>query len=133
VRDRTYPHDTQDTAPSEGTPATLFPAHRCGSLAMVLPITTDWTEIHNKIDSMVPNGKSPLGWREAGMPWPNPRRWTTAPRRCPTWSNPSMYYDMQQASQLNTVFTAIALNLANLRISKWSGGIDETADSVPPA
>jgi hypothetical protein len=29
-----------------------------------------------------------------------------------------MYYDMQQASQLNTVFTAIALNLANLRISK---------------
>ena len=33
-------------------------------------------------------------------------------------SNPSMYYDVQQASQLNTVFGAIAQNLANLRVSK---------------
>jgi Flp pilus assembly protein TadG len=33
-------------------------------------------------------------------------------------TNPTMYYDVQQASQLNTVFTAIAQNLANLRIAK---------------
>jgi hypothetical protein len=33
-------------------------------------------------------------------------------------TNPSMYYDVQQASQLNSVFTAIASNLANLRIAK---------------
>jgi Flp pilus assembly protein TadG len=33
-------------------------------------------------------------------------------------TNPSMYYNVQQASQLNSVFSAIAQNLANLRISK---------------
>jgi hypothetical protein len=33
-------------------------------------------------------------------------------------SSPAMYYDVQQASQLNGVFTAIAQNLANLRIAK---------------
>jgi hypothetical protein len=29
-----------------------------------------------------------------------------------------MYFDVQQASQLNSVFSSIAQNLANLRISK---------------
>ena len=29
-----------------------------------------------------------------------------------------MYYDVQAASQLNDVFSAIAQNLANLRIAK---------------
>jgi len=29
-----------------------------------------------------------------------------------------MYYDVQQASQLNGVFTSIAQTLANLRIAK---------------
>jgi Flp pilus assembly protein TadG len=33
-------------------------------------------------------------------------------------TNPSMYYDVQQASQLNNVFSSIAQNLANLRIAK---------------
>ncbi len=33
-------------------------------------------------------------------------------------SNPSMYYDVRQASQLNTVFAAIAQNLANLHVAK---------------
>jgi Flp pilus assembly protein TadG len=33
-------------------------------------------------------------------------------------SNPSMYFDVQNASQLNSVFSAIAQNLANLRIAK---------------
>jgi Flp pilus assembly protein TadG len=33
-------------------------------------------------------------------------------------TNPSMYYDVQQASELNAVFSAIAQNLANLRIAK---------------
>jgi hypothetical protein len=33
-------------------------------------------------------------------------------------SRPDMYYDVQNSSQLNTVFTTIAQNLANLRISK---------------
>ena len=33
-------------------------------------------------------------------------------------TNPTMYFDVQQASQLNSVFSAIAQNLANLRIAK---------------
>lgn len=33
-------------------------------------------------------------------------------------SLPTMYYDVQQASQLNSVFTSIAQTLANLRIAK---------------
>ena len=33
-------------------------------------------------------------------------------------SNTDMYYDVDQASDLNGVFSAIAQNLANLRISK---------------
>jgi Flp pilus assembly protein TadG len=33
-------------------------------------------------------------------------------------TNPTMYYDVQQASQLNSVFTAIAQNLANLRLAQ---------------
>lgn len=33
-------------------------------------------------------------------------------------SNPSMYYEVQDASQLNAVFSSIAQNLANLRVSK---------------
>jgi Flp pilus assembly protein TadG len=37
-------------------------------------------------------------------------------RNCAT--NSSMYYDVQQASELNNVFSAIAQNLANLRVAK---------------
>ena len=37
-------------------------------------------------------------------------------KNCAT--NPSMYYDVDQASELNGVFSAIAQNLANLRIAK---------------
>jgi hypothetical protein len=33
-------------------------------------------------------------------------------------TNPNMYYNVQQASQLNSVFASIAQNLASLRISK---------------
>jgi len=33
-------------------------------------------------------------------------------------SNPTMYFDVQQASQLNSVFGVIAQNLANLRLAK---------------
>jgi hypothetical protein len=33
-------------------------------------------------------------------------------------TNPSMYYDVQQANQLNAAFSSIAQNLANLRLAK---------------
>jgi Flp pilus assembly protein TadG len=41
---------------------------------------------------------------------------TTLLKNCA--SKPTMYYDVQQASQLNGVFTSIAQTLANLRIAK---------------
>jgi hypothetical protein len=37
-------------------------------------------------------------------------------KNCAT--NATMYFDVQQASQLNSVFSSIAQNLANLRIAK---------------
>ena len=37
-------------------------------------------------------------------------------RNCAT--KPNMYYNVNQASQLNSVFSSIAQNLANLRIAK---------------
>lgn len=33
-------------------------------------------------------------------------------------SKPSMYYEVSQASELNSVFSSIAQNLARLRIAK---------------
>ena len=37
-------------------------------------------------------------------------------RNCAT--KPSMYYNVNQASQLNSVFSSIAQNLANLRLAR---------------
>jgi len=37
-------------------------------------------------------------------------------KNCAT--KPDMYYEVSQAAQLNSVFSAIAQSLANLRISK---------------
>ena len=54
VRDRTYPYDAQDNAPT--TADTKFPVYDCGSLAKLLPLTSDWTALNSKIDEMQPNG-----------------------------------------------------------------------------
>ncbi len=185
VRDRTYPYDTQDNAPDKSKTATLFPVYDCGSLAMLLPLTTNWTALNSKIDSMQPNGNTNVtigliwGWHaltagaplsEASTPktdldkvliiltdgtnteaWKNSNntKVTSASAidartklacknikaanikvytirvidgnasllsSCAT--NPTMYYDVQDASQLNGVFSAIAQNLANLRLAK---------------
>jgi Flp pilus assembly protein TadG len=185
VRDRTYPYDTQDDAPTSTKPETLFPIYDCGSLVTAMPLTYDWTALNNKIDSMTPNGNTNVtiglawGWHaltqsapltEAAAPSPdldkvliiltdgtNTEAWknsnntkvtsqwaideraqlacnnikaanikiyairvidgnATLLKNCAT--NPTMYYDVQNASQLNAVFSAIAQNLANLRLAK---------------
>ena len=56
MRDRTYPYDTQDDAPT--TADTKFPVYDCGSLAKLLPLTNDWTALNSKIDEMQPNGNT---------------------------------------------------------------------------
>ncbi len=185
VRDRTYPFDTQDNPPTGVNTSTYFPAHDCGSLTKMMPLSFDWAALNSKIDAMTPNGNTNvtigLAWAwhaltgqaplsEAAAPAPdldkviilltdgdNTESWknsnnskvtnqsnidtrtqlacsnikaaniklytirvingdSTLLRNCAT--NPSMYYDVQQASQLNDAFAAIAQNLANLRIAK---------------
>ena len=185
VRDRTYPYDAQDDAPSALVPATLFPVYACGTLATVMPLSYDWTALNNKVDAMTSSGNTDVAiglvwaWHalttqaplsEAAAPAPdldkviilltdgdNTESWKNSShtkvktssaiddrtrlvctnvkaagiklytirvidgnasllQSCAT--NPTMYYDVQQASQLNGVFTAIAQNLANLRIAK---------------
>jgi uncharacterized protein YegL len=185
VRDRSYPYDVQDNPPDVGDSKTLYPVEDCGSLAVAMPLSSDWTSLNSKIDEMNPSGNTNVtiglvwAWHaltanvpysEAAAPAPNldkvviiltdgdnTESWdninskkittqsaidartslvcsnikaaniriyavrvingnATLLRNCAT--NPTMYYDVQQASQLNGVFSAIAQNLANLRIAK---------------
>jgi Flp pilus assembly protein TadG len=185
VRDRAYPYDVQDDPPTVATQKTLYPVDDCGSLAVAMPLSTDWTALNNKVDEMSPNGNTNVtiglvwAWHAltAGIPYTeaaaaapnldkviiiltdgdNTESWDNANskkitsqtaidtrtalvcsnakaanikiyavrvingnatllRNCAT--NPTMYFDVQQASQLNSVFSAIAQNLANLRIAK---------------
>jgi uncharacterized protein YegL len=185
VRDRSYPYDVRDDPPDPGNAKTLYPIEDCGSLAVAMPLSSDWTALHSKVNEMNPNGNTNVtiglawGWHaltpntpytEGSAPDPkldkviiiltdgdNTEAWnnnssnkvTTRAaidartalacahiksanikiyavrvingnadllRSCAT--SPNMYYDVQQASQLNNVFSAIAQNLANLRIAK---------------
>lgn len=178
VTDRTQPYDTQDTAPN-GSLATLYPAAECVNPGTLLPLTSNWNQLHKQIDTMVPDGTTNVtiglawGWHaltsslpltEANAPAPDldkvlvlltdgdntENRWTTNTsaidkrtqavcanikndkiklytvrvidgsaallRGCAT--SPSMYFEVQQASQLNAVFKSIADSLATLRIAK---------------
>jgi Flp pilus assembly protein TadG len=185
VRDRTYPYDTNDGAPDKPNSKGLFPVHDCGSLAKMMPLTTNWTALNSKVDEMQPNGMTNvtigLAWgfhaltsnsplSEAAAPaadldkvliiltdgdntqsWKNSNNTNVTTqsaiddrtklactnikaanikiyairvidgnadllKQCAT--NPTMYFDVQDASQLNGVFSAIAQNLANLRLAK---------------
>ena len=74
VRDRTYPNDTNDAAPT--TADTKFPIYDCGSLVKILPLSTDWTALNAKIDEMTPNGNTNVtiglawGWHALTMTAP---------------------------------------------------------------
>lgn len=185
VRDRTYPYDVQDNPPTIAIPDTLYPIDECGSIAVAMPLSSDWTALNAKIDQMTPNGNTNVtiglvwAWHaltagvpftEAAAPSPdlekviiiltdgtNTESWKNSNstrvtsssaidaraalacsnikaanikiyairvidgnanllRNCAT--NPTMYFDVQNAGQLGSVFSAIAQNLANLRISK---------------
>ncbi|MBZ0146727.1 MAG: VWA domain-containing protein [Pseudorhodoplanes sp.] len=185
VRDRTYPYDTTDDSPDKNKAQTLFPVYDCGSLAKLLPLTTNWTALNSKVDQMQPNGMTNvtigLAWgfhaltqsaplSEAAAPatdldkvliiltdgtntqsWKNQNNTIVNQsnlidartklacdnikqanikiyairvidgnskllKECAT--NPTMYYDVQNASELSGVFSAIAQNLANLRLAK---------------
>ena len=179
VIDRDQSYDVDDTAPVSTNYHTFFPAAHCGSLVQAMPLSTDWTALHAKVDAMAASGNTNTtiglvwGWHaltgnvpftNAAAPAPDldkvivmltdgentQNRWSqtsssidarmstactnvkaanikiytvrvidgdaTLLKNCAT--KPNMYYDVQQASQLNGVFTSIAQNLANLRIAR---------------
>ena len=179
VYDRDQNNDVLNTATVAGSPATMFRAHQASACpTAMMPLSTDWTALNDKIDAMTPTGNTnvtiglALGWQTltATDPFNAPadatdrdkvivlltdgentqNRWTstassidarteavctnakaanikiytvrvidgnaTLLQGCATKT--SMYYDVQQADQLNNVFSSIAQNLANLRIAK---------------
>lgn len=178
VYDRDQNNDVLNTAPA-GTAATKFRAHQAANCPVaMMPLSTDWSALHSKIDAMTPTGNTNV---TIGMAWAWQTLSPTAPMNAPApqpdldkviilltdgqntqnrWSNstssidprtqkacdnakadnikiytvrvidgnaallkncastPEMYYDVDEADQLNLVFKSIAQNLANLRIAK---------------
>ena len=178
VWDRDQNYDVSNTAP-DASAAAKFRAHQAGSCpAAMMPLNTDWTALHGKINDMTPAGNTNV---TIGMSWAwqtlssvepmnapaaspdldkvvilltdgqnTQNRFTTSAssidsrtakacenakadnmkvytvrvidgnadllRNCAT--KPDMYYDVDDAADLNSVFASIAQNLANLRISK---------------
>jgi hypothetical protein len=179
VIDRSQSYDVQDTAPVSSNYQTFYPASDCGSLVEAMPLSTDWSALHSKVDQMMAAGNTNVtiglvwGWHALtqGVPFTNAtapapdldkvivlltdgentqNRWTTSSssidartavactnvknaniklytvrvidgnatllRNCAT--NTNMYYNVQQADQLNGVFSSIAQTLASLRLGK---------------
>jgi Flp pilus assembly protein TadG len=58
VVDRAQPFDVVDAMPKPLEPLTLFPPAQCGSLAQMLPLTSDWSALDNKVKEMRPNGNT---------------------------------------------------------------------------
>lgn len=177
VWDRDQNYDVQSTAPTSGS--TLFAPHQAQNCPVsMMPLSSDWTALHSKVDDMTPTGNTNVtiglahAWQTLApnAPWnaPSPtpdldkvivlltdgentqNRWSSSSstidartsKACDNLktanikvytvrvidgdvtllkgcaSKTDMYYDVDQASDLNGVFSAIAQNLANLRISK---------------
>jgi Flp pilus assembly protein TadG len=180
VNDRDQNNDALNTAVVSGSPATMYRAHQASACpAAMMPLSTDWTALHSKVDGMTPTGNTnvtiglQMAWQTLSdnapfnAPSPSPdldkviilltdgentqNRWTSSTssidartqkacdnlkaannvkvytvrvingdadllKNCAT--KPEMYYDVDQAGDLNNVFSSIAQNLANLRIAK---------------
>ena len=185
VWDRNKDNDTKDDAPGS-TNATKYPAVQCGNslnsnlLVPLTPLTTNWTALHSKVNSMSPAGMTNItiglvwGWHVlsptalftegAAYNTANLTKYVilmtdgdntanrfgdstnTMNNRTSTTctniknanikiytirlvsgnatllqgcaSNPSMYYDVQDASELSAVFSSIGSQIANLHLSK---------------
>jgi Flp pilus assembly protein TadG len=59
VMDRDQSHDTKNTTPSVGSPPTLFwPKQSTSCPVKLLPLTTNWSTLHSKVDAMTPVGNT---------------------------------------------------------------------------
>jgi Flp pilus assembly protein TadG len=185
VWDRDKNNDADDTAPTTAN-ATKYPAWQCNNtlnsnrLVSSMPLTTNWTSLHAKIDEMIPAGYtnvtiglvwawhalSPTPVMTEGVPYgtenltkfvilltdgDNTRnRFSDSTNTMNTRTglacsnikaagvkiyavrlisgnasllqacatDPSMYYDVQNASDLSGVFSAIGSEIASLHLSK---------------
>jgi len=185
VWDRNKSNDTTDDPPGETT-AGKYPAVQCSNelnsnlLVPMIPLTTNWTGLHAKINAMIPAGYTNItiglvwGWHvlspaplftegaaydtdnltkyiilmtdgdntenrfNDGTSTMNTRTSTTCTnikntgiqifsirlvsgnatllRNCAT--DTSMYYDVQNASELSAVFSSIGSQIANLHLSR---------------
>ena len=173
VEDRDQDYDVQNTAPSTAINATLFPADQASACpTTLLPLTSNWTTLNNKVDALTPTGNTNvtigLAWafhaltasgpfNTASVPTPQldkviilltdgqntENRWSTSTasidarttkacanvkaaniklytirvidgnatllQACAT--KPDMFYNVQTATQLQTVFSTIAQQL----------------------
>lgn len=178
VMDRDQNNDVTATATGVSAAVNYRARQYVNCPTAMLPLTSNWSNLHSKIDAMTPSGNtnvtigmqmawqtlSPVAPFNAPAPAPDldkviilltdgqntQNRWSTSTssidartqtacanakaanikvytvrvidgnasllQSCAT--KPDMYFNVQQASQLNAVFSAIAQNLANLRIAK---------------
>jgi Flp pilus assembly protein TadG len=80
VTDRDQNFDTLNTTPVNG--GTLFPAEQYGSCnTPLMPLSYNWTALHNKIDQMSPAGLTNQG---IGLAWGWQSLTQTAPLNAPT-------------------------------------------------
>ena len=56
-KDPSLNYDVNDTAPTS-TNATKYPAVQCGSLVSMMPLTNNWTALHNKVNAMSASGNT---------------------------------------------------------------------------
>jgi hypothetical protein len=192
VTDRDTNHDVQDSNPTANArkfPGVYYPGEDCGSLATTMFLSTNWTALHAKVNSMQPVGNTYVGigaawgWHALSptMPFsgaapfntPNLQKFlilltdgdntqsrtqnadggnpssaqiaamnTRTALACTNAkaagikiysirvidgnasllqncaSSPSMYFDVQNASDLIAVFSSIGAQIANLHLSK---------------
>jgi hypothetical protein len=59
VNDRDQNNDVMNTAPATGSPATMYRAHQATACpASMMPLSSDWTGLNSKIDTMVATGNT---------------------------------------------------------------------------
>ncbi|MBR0752741.1 pilus assembly protein [Bradyrhizobium jicamae] len=93
VTDRTQPYDTQNTAPTQTTVATLFPAEEyyensetyckpgnSPMLQQIVPLSYDWTSLKTTINAMQPTGGTN---QPIGLAWAWQSLQQTAPLNAP--------------------------------------------------
>ena len=67
VNDRDQNNDVNNTPTGASAPPTKFRAHQASACpAAMMPLTTDWTALHTKVDAMTPTGNTNV---TIGLAW----------------------------------------------------------------